>query len=352
MVEPKRQLFDRESARLAAAAVLVAVLLGLVACAPGTAPGPETDQTSPSASPADTYINHSFVVPFALDPPSWIISVPVPTWATSRYVTWESPGGGPAVRIVAPSSVFRPGSTRRAAVPKDYLAYLLDQQQDGAVFTDRVDRDIGGQPSTVVTATSKKALYGSLACYEPEQQAHDCLGLVPELKLRIAVIPHEKQPLLIWLRDNADIAPDDFASHVARFDAMLDSLTFNPPAAPTSTKPSATGVIDGIWTSTSTRAELVSTADPGEVNDGNWGTFTLDLRDGTGVETMTNDIESYRFDIAYHLDGDVLTVERDNGEHFVMRWKLVDDQLVLARDDALGVVPIPFVLKPLVPAPR
>lgn len=241
------------------------------------------------------------------------------------------------------------------AIPEDYLTYLLGQKKDGGVFTDRVERTIGGRPATLVTATTKTSLNGSLGCFESEQLAHDCTGLQPELTLRIAVIPDREQTLLIWLREDVTVDPDNLKDHLERFYAMLDSLAFDP--EPTNEGSEAAGAetaIDGTWAMSSTRAELASADvyDTGEINDGNWGTFTLDLRNGTGVETMENDAQSYRFDIAYHLDGDVLTVQRSNGEKFVMRWKLTGGQLVLTRDDALGVAPITFVQKPLAAADR
>ena len=48
----------------------------------------------------------------------------------------------------------------------------------------------------------------------------------------------------------------------------------------------------------------------------------------------------------YAVDGDVLTLDRDNGEHSVMRWHIDGDTLQLERDDSLGEAPTPFIINP------
>lgn len=346
------------SRRLVLLAAVVAA--GLLSACTATA---SSDQTRPDGSAADaesspasrapTFSPKSFVLPFALDPPTWIM--PGPTVDASRFVTWESPTGSPSIRVVALAYLYRPGEDKPSPPPTDYVTYLLDQQAAGAQFTDRTERTVGGRPATIVTATTTRSLDGTLACVEPDQEAHHCLGLQPELLLRIAVIPTEKQVVLIWLREDATVNSGTLEDHQQRFDAMLDSVTFDP--APTQSASASAGatVLNGTWTTTITRDELANAPvdDPTEINDGNWGEFTLTLRaGGTGTETMANNAEPYQYDIAYHVDGDVLTIERDNGERFVMRWQLNDAELELTKDANLGLVPIPFILEPLEPTTK
>ena len=80
---------------------------------------------------------------------------------------------------------------------------------------------------------------------------------------------------------------------------MLASLRFDDqrqPTTVTTARPTATP-IDGTWTTSFTRAELASSPllyDQGEINDDNWGTFTLTFeqgafviaQDGPGVDVL------------------------------------------------------------------
>lgn len=133
---------------------------------------------------------------------------------------------------------------------------------------------------------------------------------------------------------------------------MVPNLRGPGPVAIPSPAPAATSApeLNGRWLASWTRAELAASplTGPGELNDGNWGTFSLVLDNGRGRETMWNSRTDYEFEVTYTTKGDVLTVDRDNGEHFVMRWRIDGDRLILTRDDNLGEVPVAYVIKPLV----
>jgi len=120
--------------------------------------------------------------------------------------------------------------------------------------------------------------------------------------------------------------------------------------APTAPIPGDASALNGRWIASWTRQELATSplTGEGELNDGNWGTFTLTMSGGRGHESMWNSRATTEFDFTYRVDGDVLTLDRDNGEHFLMRWKLDGDQLILTRDDNLGEVPVAYVIKPFV----
>lgn len=115
--------------------------------------------------------------------------------------------------------------------------------------------------------------------------------------------------------------------------------------APTATFPGDTSALDHRLDPSRAASPLTG---EGELNDGNWGTFTLTMANGRGHESLWNSRTTTEFDFTYRIDGDVLTVDRDNGEHFVMRWNLDDDRLILTRDDNLGEVPVAYVIKPFV----
>ena len=178
------------------------MVASLAACA-GASSTSEKSAGSPgpsgsSAQAATTgYASTSFVVPFDVAPPSWLDAQPQIEQA--NFVTWEAPDL-PAVRFLAPVNVYRPGNTTATDVPPDYVGYLLGQARNGGHFADQVEEDIDGRPATLVTATTDRALDGSLGCPTATTSAAECFGLQPNLVLRIAAVNIHDQTLLIWLR--------------------------------------------------------------------------------------------------------------------------------------------------------
>jgi hypothetical protein len=163
------------------------------------------------------------------------------------------------------------------------------------------------------------------------------------------VVDTEAGPLLIWVRDirGADEREIEYDS----FDEMLASLRFRPDAAPTTdaTTAAVASAIDGVWTMNLTRDELASSSllyDQGELNNQNWGQLTFTFEQGRFVYGQSNGEATYTGSGRYRVEDDVLYQEWDNGEQFVMRWQLDGDTLVLERDDSLGVVPTPYLIKP------
>jgi hypothetical protein len=170
-----------------------------------------------------SYASTTFVVPFDLTPPVWT-SVE-PHIEQPHFVTWEAPDL-PAVRVLAPVTVYPPDGTGPTAPPRDYLDYLLAQTSHGARFADRVASTVGGQPATLVTATTDRSLDGSLGCPAAGTTAPDCLGLQPELALRIAVVTVQGRTLLVWLRLPAHAAAADTRSRTTAFEQMLTTVRF------------------------------------------------------------------------------------------------------------------------------
>jgi hypothetical protein len=191
--------------------------------------------TAVSGHPAtygSAYASTDFVVPFDVTPPSWLGATP--HIEQPHFVTWEQPDL-PAVRFLAPVSVYPPGQPTDTAVPSDYLPYLLDQANHGAHFTDQTTETVGGQPATFLTATTTTALDGSLGCPTMNTPAADCFGLQPELSLRIAVINVHGTTVLVWLRTPAEAAAADTKAPADQFESMLAGLRFadRTPSTPT-----------------------------------------------------------------------------------------------------------------------
>jgi TRAP-type C4-dicarboxylate transport system substrate-binding protein len=111
-----------------------------------------------------------------------------------------------------------------------------------------------------------------------------------------------------------------------------------------------TSPIDGVWMTSFTKDELVSSPflyDGGEINDGNWGDFELTMDRGRVRFTQRNAVESYTTTGTFSVDGDVVTYRYETGgnalETFTMRWSLFQDTLSFQRD---GITPTPYLVKP------
>jgi len=112
---------------------------------------------------------------------------------------------------------------------------------------------------------------------------------------------------------------------------------------------SAVSPIDGSYETSFTKDELADSPllyDVGEVNDENWGDFTLIFDEGQLTLTQENSVDSYSNDGTFTVAGDVVVMDMTNGEQFTMRWSLYRDTLTLERDESLGIAPTPFLVKP------
>lgn len=324
--------------------LVVVIALGAAAC--GDDDSGEASDTTSAPEKEPTYSTLAFSVPFDVTVPAELPAEP--TIDETNFVTWESrTPDGPAVRFLAPVSVFPPGSTIATPPPEDYLAYLLAQEGHGATFTDQTETVVGDLPTTMITATVDEALDGSLGCPELEMDAGDCFGLQPELTLRVAVMDVDGRTLLAWLRHN-DSAGDP-ADLFAAFEGMLASLTFREDGPSTTVASAAASPVDGVWVTTITEAALESSPllyEPGEVNDENWGDLTFTFERGRFTVEQQNVRETSSYSGTFDVAGDVLSITMEGVEHFEMRWHVEGDELTLTRDDALGISPTPWVMQP------
>lgn len=229
------------------AAFATALAALLCSCSAGSVPSmspPPAATISPTATPSRSlYTSTSFEIPFDIAPPDWLD--PSPTLEQATFVTWQQTGA-PAVRILAPQSVYRPGDSKDTAVPQDYVAYLLAQTGAGAHFDGQRAVTIDGHPGTVLTATTTKSLDGSLGCPVKRMLAAACFGLQPEYTLRLAVTQVDGRTLLLWLRTPAGMSADEVSRYRASFEAMLAGLRFSTRPVQSATSPSRTSV-DGSY---------------------------------------------------------------------------------------------------------
>jgi hypothetical protein len=123
-------------------------------------------------------------------------------------------------------------------------------------------------------------------------------------------------------------------------------------AAPTAANQPATP-LDGDYRTSFTREELANSSllyDQSEINDENWGDFTLRFEHGRVTFTQRNNVASSSTSGTYTINGKAITLRFTEGvnagETFAFRWSLYRDVLTFKRDPSLGAAPTPYLVKP------
>ncbi len=119
------------------------------------------------------------------------------------------------------------------------------------------------------------------------------------------------------------------------------------PSASPSTGPTA---LDGTWKTSFTKADLIASpllVDNGEINDGNWGDFTMTFSHGRFTATQSNTLEHGTSSGTFTVTGDALYLSIDQtGENFAYRWSIFKNTLTFKRDETIGGGPTPYLVKP------
>ena len=111
--------------------------------------------------------------------------------------------------------------------------------------------------------------------------------------------------------------------------------------------------LDGVYRANFTREELARSPlldESGEINDENWGDLTLTFDEGHVTFEQENDVTSTSTSGTYELDDDTILLDFTEGvnagETFAVRWSLFRDKLTFTRDEALGIIPTPYLIEP------
>jgi hypothetical protein len=228
-----------------------------------------TPSSAPPRLGAHVYATKAFKVPFTVTVPA---NMPVePAADETNFVTWgwfkSQSESEPAIRIMAPVSVFPPGNSMPSSPPANYLQYLRSLAAVGARFSDETTLNVDGHPATILTATAADGvvLDGAVGCPVPETNAKSCFALESTLVLRLAVIDLGNGVTLVaWMRTGAGSAEQ--ANEFNDFEQMLATIRFsNRPAETTTATPTATSA---------TRSPF--TADP-RLSEGTYSTGRLTL---------------------------------------------------------------------------
>ena len=291
--------------RAASVVAAITLVVSLGACGDDSSEGdaPPPSSTTTTTTPEAVYATKHFRTPLDIAVPEWLDSEPQED--SVQFVTWESPDGSRALRILHPVEVYPPGSDAPVSPPDDFESYLLNQGDSGGEFTDQAETEIDGKPATVITATTAEPLDGSLGCPEAGVPADACFGLQPDLAFRLAVTETDAGPLLIWLRVARDA---DLVEEAARFDDLLAGIRFADREP--EVKEVAATPFDGEY-------EWTLTAEDGEAHDPNHGpesaasypwNMTLVLENAVAtltVESVGYPTETYRG--TYDVEGDEIT---------------------------------------------
>ena len=137
------------------------------------------------------------------------------------------------------------------------------------------------------------------------------------------------------------ISPENFLAKP--WTRIGDASTTTPTATP----------LDGVYRTSFTREALEQSPllyELGEVNDQNWGDFTLTLEGGQVTFEQQNDVDAYATSGTYTVEDDSIVLEFTDGgnagEIFTGRWSLYQDTLTFTRDEALGILPTPYLIEP------
>jgi TRAP-type C4-dicarboxylate transport system substrate-binding protein len=172
--------------------------------------------------------------------------------------------------------------------------------------------------------------------------------LITASKTQLQQLHEAFAPVYSWLRQDAKTR-----SNLERIQGLRAQLpaasTDRAPACPGAEPPAATAAskLDGVYRTSFTKAELAASPllyDAAEVNDENWGDLTLTLKEGR-VTLSKRDSGSDTGTCIVRGDTVLLTFS-GTGETFGFHWNLYRDTLTFRRDQALGVGPTPFLVKP------
>jgi hypothetical protein len=261
-----------------------------------------TDSTPPpvGSGAISIYSTRFFDPPLDIDLPSFLD--PTPSDEAAHLVSWGSPDGSVAVRVLRPVVVYAPGATTTSPVPTDYVQYLLAQADHSGHFVDQMDTKVDGHQATVLTGTTDEPIDGAIGCPDTGTTADKCFGLQPEFALRLAVIATDQGPVLIWLRSNADAAAD-VAAASKRLDSFLGGVHFTDRRVETASTATAVDTeYDGTYTWTITREDALAYGTPSDKTPESLAlypnTFTATLKDGqfTLREASSGDEESDRYE--------------------------------------------------------
>jgi hypothetical protein len=132
--------------------------------------------------------------------------------------------------------------------------------------------------------------------------------------------------------------------------ATPDSPRCSPPSSAAGPANQQATVLDGVYRTSFPRKELANSPllyDAAELNDENWGEFTLTLEHGHVTLVQKNDVTSSSDSGTFTVNGDAVVVQMTNDRNpFAFRWSLYRDVLTFKRDPSLGAAPTWLLIKP------
>jgi len=183
------------------------------------------------------------------------------------------------------------------------------------------------------------------------------LRLVHASSQNLAALRHAVQPVYDKLEGDAEtksfLERILAMKHETRDASTPDSPSCSPSEATAGAADQNATVLDGVYRTSVTKKELAESPlllDAAEANEGNWGDYTLTFDHGRVTFVGRNERGSISTSGTYTLDGKAITLRFTEGvnagETFAGRWSLYRDVLTFKRDESLGGIPTPYLVKP------
>jgi TRAP-type transport system periplasmic protein len=245
------------------------------------------------------------------------------TAVTANVTLWPRP-----VTVVINRTVFESLTAAQQAALRQAGAAVVSRQLDFLRSLSEEDRELLCRRGLRFLRAADRDLAGLRRAVQP---VYDQLERTPQtrrLLQRIRAMKHESRAAAT--PDSPRCAPSSPAAGPA-----------NQQATP----------LDGVYRTSFTRNELATSPllhDAAEINDENWGNFTLTFDHGRFTVAQRNDVDSYFASGTYTVNGNAVVIQMmDEPYPFTFRWNLYRDVLTFKRDQSLGgVAPTWFLIKP------
>jgi hypothetical protein len=177
-----------------------------------------------------TYASKAFVLPLTMtvDP---ALKTP-PSLDSRNLLSWDAAASNDnKVRFLVPVELYRPGSSKPEAPPRDYLTYLQGFTKANAQMSNVDKLTVDGHAATLMDLTRDTDaghpdgyFDGALGCPAAgADKADGCFGPQTDLLLRLAVVDVGDSTLLVWARTGRQNPDRSFA---AVFERMLTTIRF------------------------------------------------------------------------------------------------------------------------------
>jgi len=206
------------------------------------------------------------------------------------------------------------------------------------------------QEAVRVAFDSESRLVSMLADEDRDVLCRIGAGFVEASPSQVAALRTAVEPVYRLIERGAGNADAIARIRELKGDAQPETLTCPKDQTTAADTGGSAPDLEGTYRTSFSEEELADSPqlmDQGEVNDENWGDFSLKLSGGRVRLTQRNARAGSGLSGRYTTDGDAIELQFDEiGETFAFRWSLYRGTLEFQRDEGLGVGPTPWLVKP------